>query len=182
MDRFIYRLIVLLDKLGSLLNLSGSSFMSKFTYLLLSSSLLLTSCAANNPPAHNNDYAPGLGEIMSLSSMRHAKLWFAGQAQNWSLAAYEIDELHEGFDDAVKFHPTHKNITTPIKQLIATTMDSPINELEKAVNAKDLTQFTQQFDKLTAACNACHQMTEFGFNVVTRPTSNPFVNQNFSTY
>jgi hypothetical protein len=43
-------------------------------------------------------YTPGLGEIMSLQQMRHAKLWFAGQAENWELADYEIDELGEGFD------------------------------------------------------------------------------------
>ncbi len=29
----------------------------------------------------------GLGEIMSLQQMRHSKLWFAGQAKNWELAA-----------------------------------------------------------------------------------------------
>jgi hypothetical protein len=126
-------------------------------------------------------FKPGLGEIMAQSSTRHAKLWFAGQAQNWSLAEYEIDELREGFDDAAKFHPTHKEIKTPLPQLIASTMDSPINALEQAVKAKDLTQFNRQFDKLTAACNACHSMTDFGFNVVTRPHFNPFANQDFSS-
>jgi hypothetical protein len=37
---------------------------------------------------------------MTLTQMRHAKLWFAGQAANWPLAAYELDELHEGMQDA----------------------------------------------------------------------------------
>ena len=41
--------------------------------------------------------------------MRHTKLWLAGQAGNWSLAAYEIKELAEGFDDVVKMHPTHED-------------------------------------------------------------------------
>ena len=54
-------------------------------------------------------YVPGLGDIMSLQQMRHVKLWLAGQAGNWDLAAYEVDELGEGFDDIVKFHPTHKD-------------------------------------------------------------------------
>lgn len=53
-------------------------------------------------------YAPGLGEIMTLQQMRHTKLWPAGEAGNWDLAAYEINELGEGFDDIVKFHPTHE--------------------------------------------------------------------------
>jgi hypothetical protein len=37
--------------------------------------------------------------IMSLQQMRHPKLYFAGQAENWDLAAYEPDEIGEGFDD-----------------------------------------------------------------------------------
>ena len=40
---------------------------------------------------------------MTLTQMRHAKLWFAGQAANWSLAAYELDELNEGMQDAATF-------------------------------------------------------------------------------
>jgi hypothetical protein len=160
--------------------------MMRFNYkksiLLFSSYLLLISCAAhNNPPVHNESFTPGLGEIMSLTSMRHAKLALAGQAQNWQLAEYELDELHEGFDDAVKFHPTHKNIKD-VAKLITGTMNNSMKELEKAIKAKNVQQFNEKFDQLTAACNACHQMTEFGFNVVTRPTSNPFVNQDFSIH
>ena len=48
-------------------------------------------------------YAPGLGEIMTLTQMRHLKLWFAGDAKNWELADYELDELKEGFDDAIEY-------------------------------------------------------------------------------
>ena len=44
---------------------------------------------------------------MTLQQMRHTKLWLAGEAQNWDLAAYEIDELGEGFDDVIQYHPTH---------------------------------------------------------------------------
>ena len=54
-------------------------------------------------------YRPGLGELMNFTQIRHAKLWFAGQEQNWQLAQYEVDELQEGFDDVVRFHPSHKD-------------------------------------------------------------------------
>jgi len=30
------------------------------------------------------------------------------------------------------------------------------------------------------ACNGCHQATNFGFNVVTTPTGNAFLNQEFA--
>src|SRR5712691_11005562 len=76
----------------------------------------LTACARPSIPAEA--YAPGLGEIMSLQQMRHAKLWLAGQAENWELASYELDELSEGFDDALKFHPTHKDSPVAPKEAI----------------------------------------------------------------
>jgi len=51
-------------------------------------------------------YAPGLGEFMAATQLRHAKLWFAGQAKNWDLAGYEVDEIKEGLEDAAKQFPT----------------------------------------------------------------------------
>ena len=124
-------------------------------------------------------YTPGLGEIMTLTQMRHTKLWFAGEAANWPLAAYELDELKEGFDDAAKFHPTHKDAPLPIPQLFTKIMTSPVGELEEAIGAKDHQRFAQAFDGLTEACNSCHRATNFGFNVVARPTANPYPNQVF---
>ncbi|WP_256360949.1 hypothetical protein [Methylomonas koyamae] len=86
---------------------------------------LLGACA--HPGHHEREtagFVPGLGEIMAQTSTRHAKLWFAGQAQNWALAAYEVDELHEGIEDAGKYHPTHKDIRQPIPDLLAQYLDS----------------------------------------------------------
>ena len=100
-------------------------------------------------------------------------------AGNWPLAAYELDELHEGLDDAATFHPTHKDADMPLPGLIDKIMKEPLDRLGKAVEAKDGSAFTQAFDTVTDGCNACHQATKFGFNVVTRPTSNAYSNQRF---
>jgi len=140
--------------------------------------LSLAACTLHHHPV-SEPYAPGLGEIMAQTAARHAKLWFAGQAGNWPLAEYELDELREGFEDAGKFHPTHKHIATPLPKLVAGNMDAPLDALEKSVKGQDKTAFIQAYDSLTHACNACHQMTEFGFNRVIRPTLNPFANQEF---
>jgi hypothetical protein len=113
--------------------------------------------------------------------MRHAKIWFAGQAQNWPLVDYELDELQEGFDDVVKFHPTHKDAPLPLSALVPKMMDAPIKDLRQAAKARDLTAFAAAYDALTAACNSCHEATNFGFNVVQRPTqASWFGNQNFA--
>src|SRR6185295_72174 len=99
-------------------------------------------------------YAPGLGEIMTFQQMRHAKLWFAGEAQNWDLAAYELDELGEGFDDVVKLHPTHKDSPVAPKDAIPRIMNEPLAQLRDAVAKKDAEGFVRAYDAVTAGCNS----------------------------
>jgi len=138
-------------------------------------SLLAAACGGGEAP-----FAPGLGEIMSLQQMRHAKLWFAGNAGNWELAAYEADELEEDFADAMHFHPTHKDSPVPLTKAIPDYMDAAVKKLRGAIDAKDAANFAPAFDALTGSCNGCHQATRFGFNVVVRPTSSSFANQDFA--
>ena len=140
----------------------------------VSCTLGFAGCKPAQPP-----YTPGFGEIMTLTQMRHIKLWFAGQSENWPLASYELDELNEGFDDLATYHPTHKDAQLPIPQLIEKIIKTPIKQLDEAVNAKDQEGFMKAFDQLTEGCNSCHQATKFGFNVVARPTANPYTNQVF---
>jgi hypothetical protein len=117
---------------------------------------------------------------MTLQQMRHTKLWLAGQAGNWDLARYEVKELGEGFDDIVKFHPTHEDSSVAPKDAIPRMVTGPVNELRAAVQKRDPTAFEAAYDGLTKACNDCHQATNFGFNVVQRPQTNPYPNQVFA--
>lgn len=116
---------------------------------------------------------------MTLTQMRHIKLWFAGDAENWSLADYELDELEEGFADAARFHPTHKGATRPLTELLPEFTDPPLQKLRAAVAHRDASSFAAAYDSLTDACNGCHRATGFSFNVVSRPTTNPYSNQRF---
>ena len=139
------------------------------------------SSAGFTPSAVSEVYAPGLGELMALQQMRHTKLWLAGQAGNWELAAYEVDELSEGFDDVVKWHPTHKDSPVAPKDAIPHMITQPLADLRAAINRKDTGAFARTYDALTAACNNCHQATSFGFNRVQRPETNPYPNQVFAS-
>ena len=125
-------------------------------------------------------YVPGLGEIMSLQQMRHAKLWLAGEARNWKLAAYEVKELGEGFDDVVRLHPTHEGSPVAPKDAIPRMVTKPLEDLRQAVEAQTPAAFNAAYDSLTAACNNCHEATDFGFNQVQRPATNPYPNQVFA--
>jgi hypothetical protein len=128
------------------------------------------------PPAGH--YSPGIAEIMIVTQIRHAKLWLAGDARNWDLADYEIDEIKEGFEDLVEYFPVYKDM--PVGKMAETIIMAPIAEVEKAVKARDRVAFVAAFDKLTAACNACHQAANRAFIVIQRPVGATFPNQPFA--
>ena len=133
---------------------------------------------APSVPAEAPRFVPGFGDFMLGVQTRHAKLWFAGSALNWDLADYLIHELKEGLEDAAKYVPQLKEV--PVGQMIGATMDGPIGEMEKAIQAKDRTRFNAAYDKLTEACNACHQAASRPFIVVQRPLTSPYPNQSFA--
>ncbi len=123
-------------------------------------------------------YRPGLGELMLLTQARHLKLWLAGSAGNWELADYQVDELKEGLEDAGKLVPVYKGMA--IGPMIASTVMSPIEGLEKAIKAKDSTAFEKSFASLTESCNVCHQSSNRPFIVIQQPRGEHFPNQNFT--
>jgi hypothetical protein len=125
-------------------------------------------------------FVPDLGEQMTFQQMRHAKLWLAADAGNWELAHYELGEIQEGFAAIARIHPTWKDAPVPIDQAIETMLTDPLKKLDEAIAAKDRRAFAAAFDTLTEGCNACHQATNHGFNVVQRPKANPFPNQSFA--
>jgi len=139
----------------------------------------LTGLTGKSIETQQDIYIHGMGEIMASTQMRHSKLWFAGKSENWNLARYELDEIKEGFDDAVKFHPVFKR-DAPIAGILGKFTAQPLDELEKAVEAKDSLKFRKSFDNLTRACNGCHQATGQEFIVIKRPGILPFSNQEFS--
>jgi hypothetical protein len=124
--------------------------------------------------------APRLGNIMGMVQMRHSKLWFAGEQANWPLAAYELHELEEDFEDVEKYYPTHGSAGLPLGQMAAQLPKSAVTALKQAIHSGDRAQFAASFDALTASCNACHAAASVAFNVIQRPSSPLFSNQDFT--
>jgi hypothetical protein len=118
-------------------------------------------------------YKPGLGEFMTGIQLHHAKLWFAGQSQNWPLADFEIHEIDESLDDINEFckdRPEVKSIGM---------LKPAIDSVTDAIRQKDLKLFKTSFSLLTNTCNNCHKATDHGFNVVIIPANPPVPNQDF---
>jgi len=122
----------------------------------------------------NNSYSPGLGEFMSGIQVHHEKLWFAGIAQNWKLANFEVGEIRESLDDIQRYCIDRPEVNSV--PMILPAMDS----VGKAVEQESLPRFKGAFILLTNTCNNCHQATKHEFNVIRIPEIPPFSNQVFT--
>lgn len=119
-------------------------------------------------------YKPGFGEFMSNIQIHHAKLWFAGENQNWELADFEINEIKENLEGIQKF--CSERTETKSIGMINPAMDSLSNSILK----KDENLFRKNYTNLTNSCNTCHQSTNHEYNIIVIPKNPPFSNQDFS--
>jgi hypothetical protein len=138
---------------------------------LLAALLLGAGLACAQDSAEEAGGLPHLSEIMAQQQMRHIKLWFAGDAANWPLADYELDQLKDGFDDVAKLLGG---------DLAQQHVGGALSGLEKAIESKDRAAFVAAFDRLSAGCNACHGTLDHAFIVIQRPVLLPYSDQNFS--
>jgi hypothetical protein len=146
--------------------------------LVIGAAIVATSAMLAAAQPATEHYEPGLGEFMTAIQLRHAKLWFAGKSNNWDLAAYEIDEIKEGFEDAARLHSTFDGV--PVAEMIKTIIDPRIERLEKAIVGKNGTNFIAAFDELTNGCNSCHAGASKPFIRIQRPSEPPLTNQDFA--
>jgi hypothetical protein len=146
--------------------------------IVVAAIIIATSAMLADAQPAKEPYKPGLGEFMTATQLRHAKLWFAGKRNNWGLAGYEIDEIKEGLEDAARLHSTFNEV--PVAEMIKSIIDPRIERLEKAIEAKNSTQFIAAFDELTNGCNSCHAAAGKPFIRIQRPSEPPLSNQNFA--
>jgi hypothetical protein len=118
-------------------------------------------------------YVPQLGDIMNSAQVRHHKLYVAGKARNWELAAYESRQLRGNLRDAALLYSG-----IPVSSV--TTLAERLQSLDDAIEAKDGSRFTKTFGELTGGCNECHQSLGRAFIVIKQPSDQPFGNQQFA--
>jgi hypothetical protein len=131
--------------------------------------------ADDQPPGKSPQqlYSLRLGDIMVSTQLRHFKLWYAGRVKNWGLANYELTQIRASFEDATRLSPD-------IPAADMTTIIQPADEVRNAIEAKDSAKFVKAFDRLTSACNSCHQAAGFGFIAIREPRMSPIETSPFS--
>jgi hypothetical protein len=145
-------------------------WLTAFLMMVLSAPVAIGQ-AGTAPPMFDK-YEPRLADIMSATQSRHIKLWLAGEAKNWDLAAYELRQLKAGLVEAASLYPG-----IPVSSL--TTMSDPIQAIARSIEEKSAGKFRSSFAGLTSGCTACHQSVGLGFLVMQAPSASPFGNQVF---
>jgi hypothetical protein len=123
----------------------------------------------------DNAYKPGFGEFMSGIQVHHAKLWFAGQNENWDLAQFEVSEIKETLENIQKYQKERKESQMVIM------LNPVLDSVETSIKNKNLLVFRDKFTSLTNTCNTCHRLVNYGFNEVKIPDTPPFSNQKFKS-
>jgi hypothetical protein len=123
-------------------------------------------------------FTPGLHTLMVDLGVRHASLWFAGEAENWPLADYMVHELEELVEEIEELHPVYREVQ--VAALIREMTHPAVEALEGAVKHEDRAAFADAYDQLTAACNACHAASDRAALVIQRPTAPPLTNLRYS--
>ena len=127
-----------------------------------------------------DDLKPGLGEIMGVIQQHHAKLYYAGTKANWPLAEYELGEIQESLDDAMKFYPKFKDVPVPLTQLIPTMTKASLAQVQATIERKNEKSFIQAFGALSVSCSNCQEAANHPFVKIQAPTEAMFSNQKFA--
>jgi cytochrome c553 len=108
--------------------------------------------------------APGFGEVMLQVGRRFELAGRAASANRFELAAFEVGELEELFEnDMPRASLPKEGPTAQIPALTKAFLDSVPPELAKAATSKDQAAFAAAFQSAAAMCNACHESAAKGF-------------------
>lgn len=121
-------------------------------------------------------YKPGFGDFMGSIQNHHNKLWFAGTSENWELAEFEIHEIEEIFEDIQTTHPDREET-----QLLS-MIEPGLNEVDEAIDNKDVAAFKNAYQNLTNVCNTCHRATKHEFVRIVIPTAPSYTNQDYKPF
>lgn len=124
------------------------------------------------------DFKPAMDDLMTmLVQPRHIRLYYAGQAKNWQLAAFQVNELRGALARIGRTIPNYRNIN--VDTAVASIFADKLKAVDAAVKAADQAQFTAAYREMTTACNDCHKGLEHPFLVIKVPEAGYFPDQEF---
>ena len=77
-----------------------------------------------------------------LVQPRHIKLYYAGQAKNWRLAGFELNELRGALARIGRTIPTYRNIG--VDTAVASIFANSIKSVDAAIKASDFSEIRRR--------------------------------------
>jgi hypothetical protein len=134
--------------------------------------------AAPGAAYRQEGFAPGFDDLMTmLIQPRHIKLYYAGSAKNWELAAAESCDLRQAMDRIRQALPTYEN--NDVAGAVANFITKKLDAVDEAVGAGDPARFAVAYKDLTTGCNDCHTYMEHPFLVIKQPEPSGYPDQDF---
>jgi len=109
---------------------------------------------------------PDQAHAMSDVGQHYANLWFAGEAGNWPLAQFCLDETKSHLRWAVRIIPKRKDAEgreIDLGGILGGLETSTLKDLDQAVKAKDREKFGAAYKTQLDACMACHKASNKPF-------------------
>jgi len=133
---------------------------------------------AATPPPSAVPVLMTMGDLMNtLVQPRHVKLGLAGQAQNWPLAKYALEQLRAAFANIVSAKPKFAGM--PVGDLVDVAVMPPLNAVDAAIKQQDSQKFAAAYEQLSQGCNACHMELDHPYVVIKPADVSAFPDQEF---
>lgn len=126
----------------------------------------VASCSRSDTTTSPADAAmikPRYGASMTEVGQRFELAGRAAAANRFELAAFEIGEISELFEELPRAEPPKEGPTEVLGPLADAFLKTHAPELRKAATAKDAAAFAGAFKNAAAACNECHRASGHGF-------------------
>jgi hypothetical protein len=142
----------------------------------------LSQTASPTPPGPPSTAVPvvmTMGDLMNtLVQPRHEKLGLAGEAQNWPLAQYALEQLRAAFANIVSAKPKFSGM--PVGELVDVALGAPLKAVETAIKQQDTKKFAAAYAQVSEGCNACHMELDHPYVVIKPADASAFPNQDFA--
>ena len=137
---------------------------------------LIQSCLEKQKAKKKNEEYPLL-ETMGYYQRFSHKLWLAGINENWELAEFYANELHEVTEELINSNVTHDGQN--LSELAESMFEKSVLKIDGAIDKKDQVLFRENYELVIGSCNVCHTTTNHSFIKITIPNDSSLYNQTF---
>ena len=119
-----------------------------------------------------NDRLPDQSHAMQDAGYHFANLWFAGDKQNWPLAAYYLRKTQSYLELAVQIKPKRKltsGTEVDLKGILDAVDGGLLSKVDKAIQNQDAAAFKDAYRQTVVGCITCHTACERSYLRVQVP-------------